>query len=818
MSASRFLRYWCTRLLAPNRHIREKYRHFKDLLQSDARALELIADLENHLYGHDPADKARIRALVLRLTRLVSDMVDSLCRMNPRDNAVLSHVLDQLAAEISALVAEMPPAADPPYILTLDEAADHPRLAGGKAANLSLARRHGVPTPQGFVVTASAFVRYLRDNDLEKEVEARFEDVSLANHDAIVRATGELQELILAAEVPADIAVEILDAVRRTGLEARRLAVRSSAVAEDGEISFAGQYGSELDVPPEEILGAYKRVLAGKYCPRAVAYRIRHGLTDFDTAMAVLVLPMIEAEVAGVVYTRDPACSAVGGQAVGVYVVGGVAADLVDGSITPGKYYLTREPAPDILMGCACAGAPLLSETLLRELGAWCMRLEEAFGRPQDVEWALGPGGLVIVQSRRLQQDEDRVAFSAEETGKASLLAADLDCASPGAACGPVCHVFSGADFRSIPPGSVVVTTSLRPALSQFLDRIAGIVAGSGSRASHLASVARERGVPVVVGCKPGLLREGTVVTVDGGAGKIFGGCLSGVMEENRAAERMQCLIRAENAELAARTVHLGLVDPEAENFSPQGCRSLHDVVRFCHERSVGEMFSLVDRRGRGMGRSRRLLTNLPLIMYVLDLGGGVSTQGGKTGPVRFDHVDSVPLRAFWAGLADIRVAWDNGQLHVDWEEFDRVSSGIFSLDSRILASYAVISREYMHVNIRFGYHFSIVDALCGDVAGANFVTFRFKGGGAAIAQRGYRLRFVQEVLERFGYATCIRGDMLDASLARLDAKETTLALRVLGLVLAVTRLMDIRLTDESDARQEVDTFMRCFFPEGLHG
>jgi pyruvate,water dikinase len=184
---------------------------------------------------------------------------------------------------------------------------------------------------------------------------------------------------------------------------------------------------------------------------------------------------------------------------------------------------------------------------------------------------------------------------------------------------------------------------------------------------------------------------------------------------------------------------------------------------------------------------------------------------------VSVDLVDSAPLRALWEGLADGRVPWDHGQLHVDWEEFDRVSSGLFRLDSRILASYAIISREYMHLNIRFGYHFSIVDALCGDVAGANYIRFRFKGGGAAIIQRGYRLLFVQDVLERFGYETGIRGDMLDASFSRMGASETARALSALGLILAVTRLMDIRLADGIEARQEADSFMRRFFPEALH-
>jgi pyruvate,water dikinase len=818
MIASRLLRHWFTRLLAPNRHIREKYEHFKDLLRSDTRALDLIADLDAHLYGHDPADMARIRDLVGQLTRCVGDMTDSLLLMNPQAYELLPETFARIAGEIAGLVEETRPAGGPPYILDLEAAADHPLLVGGKAANLSFARRQGVPTPNGFVVTASAFVRYLRDNELEDEIERRFRDVSLSNHDAIVRVTAELQEIVLAAEVPPQLAGEILAAVGRAGLGGRRLAVRSSAVAEDGEISFAGQYASELDVAPGEILNAYKRVLAGKYCPRAVAYRVRHGLTDCDTAMAVLVLPMVRAEAAGVVYTRDPACAAVGGQAVGVYVVGGLAANLVDGSATPGKHYLTRAERPDILMGCACEAAPMVTDAVLRELGSLCMRLEGAFGEPQDVEWALGPEGLMILQSRRLQQDEDRDAFSAEEAEAATVLVAELDCASPGAACGPVFHVDSGADFRAIPPGSVVVTKSLRPALSQFLDRISGIVAASGSRASHLASVARERGVPVVVGCSPGVLREGGVVTVDGGAGKIFEGCLPGVMARNRDAERMHARIRAGHEELAARTVRLGLVDPEAEDFSPAGCRSMHDVVRFCHEKSVAEMFSLVGRGGRGMGRSRRLATDLPLIMYVLDLDGGLEPGAGSKGPVATEHVRSVPLCALWDGLADGRVAWDRSQLHVDWEEFDRVSSGLFRLDSRILASYAIISREYLHMNIRFGYHFSIGDALCGDAPGANYVKFRFKGGGAALNQRAYRLLFVREVLEKFGYETVIRGDMLDASCMRMGAAETARALGALGLVLAVTRLMDMRLSDGSEARREAEAFMERYYPEVAHG
>ena len=434
MIASRLLRHWFMRLLTPDRLIRDKYEHFKELLRSDAKALDLIADLDAPIYGHDPADMARIRFLIAQLRQAVLDMATSLCDMNPASYAELPVALDRISAQIDALVARPPLDSSPPYVLTLDEAADHPGQVGGKAANLSLARRHGAPTPPGFVITASAFARFLQDNDLEKEIEKRFQDVSLSNNDAIVRVTGELQELILAGSVPADIADDIVRAVATHGLGSGRLAVRSSALAEDGEISFAGQYASELDVAPWDVLAAYKRVLAGKYCPRALAYRVRHGLTDNQTAMAALVLPMVEASAAGVVYTFDPACAGVGGKAVGVYVVGGLAAELVDGSATPGKHYLTREPEPSILMGCVCESSAAIPDEALRELGKWAMHLERVFGQPQDVEWAVGPDGLTILQTRPLQQEQDREFFSPEETTGAVELVSELDCASPGAA------------------------------------------------------------------------------------------------------------------------------------------------------------------------------------------------------------------------------------------------------------------------------------------------------------------------------------------------------------------------------------------------
>jgi len=809
MRAFRPLRQWFSRLLFPGKGIRQKYKHFKALLRADALALDIIADLDSHLYGYDPADMHKIKAELDKLMDAVGTMVSELMHMNA-EYKNLDPVFHTICAALHTQLQTEPVDQNPPYVIALDKAADHPFLVGGKATNLSRVARYSIPTPPGFVVTATAFFRFLHDNKLEKKIATAFQNIALSNFDEIIQVTGEMQERILASDIPDEIIISIETALQDFPPDTT-FAVRSSALSEDGIISFAGQYASELHVPRKEILAAYKRVLAGKYCPRAVAYRIRHGLTDFDTAMAVLILPMIPALVAGVVYTSDPAFSLDGEKAMGIYVVPSVADSLVDGSATPEKYYLTRDQQPQILSALKNDGAGYVAHRVLESLGALCMRLEHKFGTEQDVEWAYVQDQLFILQTRPLQKEKPIEEIASEEINNAEVLFSGLECASPGAACGPVFHVDRGLEFRNIPQGSVVVINSLKPALSQFLDSIAAIIATHGSRASHLASVAREWGIPVLVGEGGATLNPEEIVTIDAINGAIYLGCLPSLLAQNQSAQKDQALIRAENKDLAKLSVVLHLIDPQAPEFSPLGCQSLHDVVRFCHEKSILEMFSLVNREGRGMTGARKIITDLPLVMYLIDLGGGLSPQAQGAKNIEVGWLRDGPLKSLWAGLSDKRIHWDDSQTHIDWEVFDRISGGIFKLDSSILASYAVIAEDYLHLNVRFGYHFSIIDSICSTISGANYIKFKFKGGGGALEQRTLRLQFIKEILEQAGFEVTIKGDILDATLQRLSAPKIHDRLITLGLILAYTRLLDIKLTDTQDVTWEVEKFIHMF-------
>lgn len=807
MQLTQLFRHWTYQVFAPGTLLRRKYEAFKSLLKHDAIALELIADLEELFYGQTLADRQRANYLAHQLSEAVKTMAGQLVEMNPTGYMELPEYFRKIDFYVRMALELDQPEVGPPYILSLEDAASFPKLAGGKAWNLGRVASMGdVPVPKGFVVTANAFNYLIDYNGLSDEIEVLLRQMVVGDRDLLARLTGQMQELILGAEVPEDIARGIRYAVSEIISGDDLIAVRSSALAEDGEISFAGQYASELDVEPNDVLEAYKRVLAGKYCPRAIAYRISNGLTDSETAMAVLITPMVDADNAGVVYSKDPDC--VGEDAIGVYSVRGLGEGLVDGSISPGKATLTRDDPPVLDVDCTPDVGGLPSEETLLALGRLALMLEERLGGPQDIEWAEDvTGALYILQTRPLQEERGDVGASHEPVA-AIPFAEGLERASSGVGCGEVYYAPTGEEIALIPEGAVVVTPTLRPALLTFVGRMSGVIASSGSRASHFASVARESGVPVLVGEMPTEPEHGQILTVDGTTGNIYDGCVASILTRAREGKTVPQRVIDQYARVVPLTVKLNLTDPSAEDFLPEGCRSMHDVVRFCHEKAVGEMFSLVDKRGRGMGASRRLKTSLPLVMYLLDLGEGLFSSAAKSDLLLPEDIKSRPMWALWYGLSDSRVKWPDSLTHMDWEEFDKMAAGIFRFDSKLLASYALISEDYLHMMIRFGYHFSVVDSVCGPDDGANYVNFRFKGGGAGFDQRLLRLEFIRRVLDHYGFETSSRGDMIDAKAARQDENTTRRLLVRLGYLMAVTRLMDMRLDTEESVEEEVRRFI----------
>ena len=726
--------------------------------------------------------------------------------------------LDEYASKIAFYVRMALDMPDPdiaePHVISLDEAADMPALAGGKARNVSLvAAETYLAVPPGFVVTAPAFNYFVEANGLRPELDALLSEVTLENQERLEDLCRELRQRILSGEVPGDMAGALLARAAELPGEGT-LAVRSSAVAEDGELSFAGQYESLLDVPAGEVVDAYKNILASKYTPRAVAYRVMNGLADQETPMAVLVMPMVQARAAGVIYTLDMDRSQVVEGVLSVYAVRGTGDALVSGRERAQTWSFFRDAEPEPVQEPTAGpdgAAPALSPDEALALARAGLELEDMFGDPQDVEWAVGRDGrVVILQSRPLQR-EWREPEARRAAPRAEALIQDADRASRGVGAGVVAHLKEGQSFEQAPRGCVAVVENLLPDLAKGVERFAAVVARHGSRASHFASVAREFGLPVIIGVDDpfSILVPGTEVTVDADTGTIFSGHVTELLERSRPRWRKNpAMVRLNKA--LERISKLTLTDPEAENFTPESCRSLHDMVRFCHEKAVAEMFSLVGKGGRGLGGARKLESRLPLSMYVLDVDDGLFEASRNEKTVTPDDFKCRPMWFLWRGLASRDMVWDDGMAHMDWEHFDRIAGGIFKHDDKALASYAVLGEEYMHLLVRFGYHFSVLDVLCTPDPAQNYLNFRFKGGGGSLEQRMLRLDFLRGVLGHYDFITFSKSDMLDARLCRRAEPEMLRKLFILGRLLARTRLMDMGLT----GREQVDTLVKTFISE----
>lgn len=287
-----------------------KYRLFRTLLSHNHAALNSLAVMEQQYYNGRPFSLASVRIKYEELLEAVFGVIYSLEALTGRKYAVLDHTVHEIDKLISTDLIPKFTYPGPDIVLPFDEITEDMKpMVGAKAANLALIKKNlKLSVPEGFAITAYAFERFMKENKLSAQIARELSRISSDSLEEIEKAGSAIQSMILSASVPDDIRVPLLNAYR--GLEAKShkgvlIAVRSSAIGEDTEATFAGQYATVLNVSEENLLEAYKTVLASKYSAKAISYRMRYGLADRETPMCVAGLVMIDPRSSGVVYTRN---------------------------------------------------------------------------------------------------------------------------------------------------------------------------------------------------------------------------------------------------------------------------------------------------------------------------------------------------------------------------------------------------------------------------------------------------------------------------------------------------------------------------------
>ena len=291
---------------------------------------------------------------------------------------------------------------------------DDVSIAGGKGASLGEMTQAGIPVPPGFVVTSGLFDEFLRVTDINVEIDAALADVNVAAMHTIENASEVIRSLIINATMLENIVREIERAFFELGVEF--VAVRSSATAEDGaSAAWAGQLDTFLNTTSKDLIPNVQKCWASLFTPRAIFYRFEQGLDTTDISVAVVIQKMVQSEVSGVAFSVHPVTQ--DRNQLIIEAGWGLGEAIVSGSITPDSYVLTKDDwqildvnvsEQEKMVGqdgwtevsIEKRGAQKLTSQQIIELGKLVAKIEDHYGFPVDVEWALEGGKFYITQSR----------------------------------------------------------------------------------------------------------------------------------------------------------------------------------------------------------------------------------------------------------------------------------------------------------------------------------------------------------------------------------------------------------------------------------
>jgi pyruvate, water dikinase len=543
--------------------------------------------------------------------------------------------------------------------------------AGGKGANMGEMVAANLPVPPGFVLLRDCYLASIREGRVADELNAAHRAALSGDPVELTEMCERMQALVWKAGVADEVRERVLAAYRKLGSGAV-VAVRSSATGEDGaDASFAGMNATFTNISGEgELIEAVQRCWASLFSPRVVTYRASRNFTG-DPAMAVVVQVMIASERSGVAFTADPSTGAEDRVVVeGAFGQGEV---VVSGSVEPDTYIIAKDTGeilstrlgnksfkivrgPDgndlsVDLSAAEAQARVLSDDEVHEIVELAMATERHNGCPQDTEWAIAGGKAWLVQARPITTLHHATMTTPESH---DVVARGLP-AAPGEASGTVRVLLTPAEGSKLLDGEVLVAQMTNPDWLPTMRRAAALVTDTGGMTCHAAIVARELGVPCIVGARTATtdLKDGMVVTVDGTHGRVLTGRATGGAQSTPVAQPVVAV--APVSEVTATKIYVNLAMPDsAERVAAQDVDGvgllraefiLTDALRNRHPRDLiarGEQETLVDALAAAVGRIAAAFAPRPVVYRATDFRTNEfrGLQGGET----YEPVEHNPM------------------------------------------------------------------------------------------------------------------------------------------------------------------------------
>jgi pyruvate,water dikinase len=824
------------------------FKKFQSILERNNQILELIADMGDKLGGEYVFDRHYIEEATEKLEDLVFKLISDFSILNQHKNTKLFLACEQIRQEIDKELSGKHVFNTGQYVIPLNELGHELKdQAGYKMANLGdISNRLTLSTPDGFVVTSRTFLEFMQHNGLLSQAEEAM--IYWQNKDlASLKLLAEtMQKDILAATLPRSLAAQILDGFDRLAERAGRrditLAMRSSASGEDGASSFAGQYETVLNVSREKLLDGYRRVVASAYTFKAWQYRLDRGYHEHETTMAVGCQIMAEGRVSGVLHTYAPHL------AEGVMIanaVWGLCSPVVRGDKPADTIIFNRTPPytlrslsiadkPQRLVLASGGGtkwedtptelheAPSLTPEQMYSLAQAAMSIERYYKRPLEIEWTFDlQDRLQILQARRLrywsapppsEEQIDQVTRNAEIvfSGKGYV-------AQCGVAVGRIFMVENDTDLEAFPHGAIMLAHHTSPRYASIMPKARGIITDVGSPTGHMSTLAREYRVPTIVNTEvaTGLLHNGDEITLDATQNTVYRGHINALdrfelVEEEVFEDSYEYrLLRR----ILKHISPLNLLNPQSEDFVADSCQTCHDITRYIHEKAVEQLIQLSEKHeAQYLSPPKRLVADIPLGLLVIDAGGGTNCPA-EARTLTPDQVVSLPLHELLAGMID-RGMWCTEPVPVHLRSFmaslTRTFSSSLASPSEVGRNLAVVLPDYLNINLRLGYHFTIIDAYISEEINDNYIYFRFLGGVTELIRRSRRARFIARVLAHFDFRVEIHGDLVVGRLKKHSLSRMSERMRMLGALVGYTRQLDARMHSDKDVTSHAEFFINA--------
>ncbi|HLD01058.1 MAG TPA: phosphoenolpyruvate synthase [Candidatus Nanoarchaeia archaeon] len=435
-------------------------------------------------------------------------------------------------------------------------------VAGGKGANLGEMFNLGLPIPNGFAVSAQAYQKYIETTGIKSRIQDLLQGLDVEDNSQLQSTAQKVQEVMISTPIPEEITDEIKDNYELLGINKKKaeqliqgtevfVAVRSSATAEDlPEASFAGQQATYLNIKGKEnVVNAVQACWASLFTARAIYYRVKNNFSHDKVLISAIVQRMVNSDQSGVMFTINPSTN--NSKEIVIEAVYGLGEMIVGGEINPDLYIIDKDTRKikkievrrqewglfrnedgeneKQLIPKDMQSRQVVADSNILELARLGRKIEEHYGKPQDIEWAVENNQVFIVQSRAVttfKSQETECETEDEVCIEEGRILVKGETASRGVATGRVKVVLDHSQLDRVLKGDILVTTMTTPDFVPAMQRAAGIVTDEGGMTAHAAIVSREMGTPCIVGTEHAteVLKDGQIVTVHATRGIVYAG------------------------------------------------------------------------------------------------------------------------------------------------------------------------------------------------------------------------------------------------------------------------------------------------------